>query len=532
MLALTLCLQLLRVVSAQNGGVAFSTIEDPHVLGLASKAAVVALTAEDGTTRLGIAKGLVIMLQNVSDAGFDLDVEYIYEPHFTLEEAVPVTALVAFTAEDGTLRLASGSYWEAAIKLWDVSQPVVTIGVHTNYDSRYDRGARSRAYRTLSFECTPHCVHGSGLHVSKRTMSLAAFTAADGSARLASGHADGSIALWDVSDAGGTTAISTTMRSVWYPEFGGLPLAAFTAANGDARLGSGNKDGSITVWDVSDANITFYSTLTSTPVAHTVGLAEVHALTAFTAADGTARLASGSHGGVIELWDVSGTATTEYRTLYGHRTNGAGTSRTVVSLVAFTAADGTARLASGSDGHHPSTIELWDVSSVAGPNDAYSTLTEHTDEVKLAVFTAADGTSRLASVSRDHTKKLWGASIACTDGQYATLDAAKCSFCDSGVHCPENSFSSAGAGLCAVGHFCPGGGARMQPCPAGTASADVAQSAASACEACLAGRYASSGSAKCNSTDVLSMAATRRRFSLCHIMLQCSILAVMFMQPF
>ena len=282
MLALTLCLQLLRVVSAQNGGVAFSTIEDPHVLGLASKAAVVALTAEDGTTRLGIAKGLVIMLQNVSDAGFDLDVEYIYEPHFTLEEAVPVNALVAFTAEDGTLRLASGSYWEAAIKLWDVSQPVVTIGVHTIYDSRYDRGARSRAYRTLSFECTPHCVGLAGLHVSKDTMSLAAFTAADGSARLASGQTDGSIALWDVSDAGGTTAISTTMRSVWYPEFGGLPLAAFTAANGDARLGSGNHDGSITVWDVSDANITFYSTLTSTP---TVGLlAEVHALTAFTAA--------------------------------------------------------------------------------------------------------------------------------------------------------------------------------------------------------------------------------------------------------
>ena len=102
--------------------------------------------------------------------------------------------------------------------------------------------------------------------------------------------------------------------------------------------------------------------------------------------DGT-RLASGSSGGGVRLWDVASGEPTA--TLEGHTEP--------VWSVAFSP-DGT-RLASGSSG---GGVRLWDVAS----GKPITTLEGHTSWV-LSVAFSPDGT-RLASGSGDGTILLWG----------------------------------------------------------------------------------------------------------------------------
>ncbi|MER7673144.1 hypothetical protein ABTY61_32445 [Kitasatospora sp. NPDC096128] len=99
----------------------------------------------------------------------------------------------------------------------------------------------------------------------------------------------------------------------------------------------------------------------------------------FTAADGTARLATGSSDLTVRIWDPA-TGTEVGRPLTGH------TGR-VWAVAVFTAADGTARLATGSS---DLTVRIWDP---ATGTEVGRPLTGHTGRVwAVAVFTAADGT--------------------------------------------------------------------------------------------------------------------------------------------
>ncbi|MEU5979231.1 AAA family ATPase [Streptomyces sp. NPDC047315] len=87
----------------------------------------------------------------------------------------------------------------------------------------------------------------------------------------------------------------------------------------------------------------------------------------------------------------------------------------VTAVAVFTAADGTPRLASGGD---DMTVRIWNPAT--GTQDGQP-LTGHTDGVTaVAVFTAADGTPRLATGSHDKTVRIWNPTTRTQDGQPLT----------------------------------------------------------------------------------------------------------------
>ncbi|OYD96897.1 ribosome assembly protein 4 [Nostoc sp. 'Peltigera membranacea cyanobiont' 210A] len=184
---------------------------------------------------------------------------------------------------------------------------------------------------------------------------------------LASGSADKTIKLWDVSTGKAIktlTGHSSSVSSVGFSPDG-------------KTLASGSEDKTIKLWDVSTGKA--IKTLTGhSSLVISVGFSP----------DGKT-LASGSEDKTIKLWDVStGKA---IKTLTGH-------SSSVIS-VGFSP-DGKT-LASGSDDN---TIKLWDVST----GKAIKTLTGHSSSVYNVGF-SPDGKT-LASGSADKTIKLWDVS--------------------------------------------------------------------------------------------------------------------------
>ena len=166
---------------------------------------------------------------------------------------------------------------------------------------------------------------------------------------LASGNIDGKVRLWDVTDP---------VR----PRQLGHPLTSDTSGNGlvsvalspDGRtLASGNGDSTIRLWDVSDPARPRQLGQPLTSDAPNFGGPIVVAFSP----DGRT-LASGNGDGAIWLWDVTDPARPR---LLGHPLASGGSENPVAS-VAFSPDGRTLASGNGDD-----TVRLWDVTDPAGP---------------------------------------------------------------------------------------------------------------------------------------------------------------------
>ncbi|MFB7453232.1 AAA family ATPase [Streptomyces sp. NPDC056194] len=210
--------------------------------------------------------------------------------------------------------------------------------------------------------------------------AVAVFAAGDGSPRLATAGADGTVRVWD--PVAGTQVgepLTGHTGGVW-------AVVVFAAADGSPRLATAGDDGTVRIWD---------------PVAGTqVGEAltghtnRVRAVAVFAAADGSPRLATGSYDKTVRIWDPA-TQTQVGEALTGH------TDR-VGAVAVFTASDGSPRLATAGDDQ---TVRIWDP---ATRTPIGQPLTGHTNRVgAVAVFTASDGSPRLATAGYDQTVRVW-----------------------------------------------------------------------------------------------------------------------------
>ncbi|MFI7175715.1 hypothetical protein [Streptomyces spororaveus] len=225
--------------------------------------------------------------------------------------------------------------------------------------------------------------------------AVAAFTAPDGTVRLATAGEDRTVRVWDpatgTQDSPTLTGHTELVRAV----------AAFTAADGTPRLASAGLDGTVRVWNpATGAQV-------GEPL--TGHIDRVRAVAAFAAPDGTLRLAMASGlDGTVRVWNPA-TGTQDGEPLTGH-------TELVRAVAAFTAPDGTPRLAIG--GGFDGTVRIWNPTT--GTQDG-EPLTAHTGRVDVAVvFTAPDGTPRLATCSSDRTVRIWNPTTGAQDGELLT----------------------------------------------------------------------------------------------------------------
>ena len=212
---------------------------------------------------------------------------------------------------------------------------------------------------------------------------------------LASGDANGTIQLWDVTDPADPRAL-------------GQPLTGSTAAVDSVAfspdghsLASGDGNGTVRLWNIADPAHPrpIGQPLTGTTVAvHTVAFSP----------DGHT-LASGDGNGTVRLWDVTDPAR----------------PRPLGSI--STGSDGVASLAFSPDGHTlasgslDGTIWLWDVTNPADPSPLGQRLTGG-DGVASLAFSPNGHT--LASGSLDGAVRLWNLPQTVMAGSAAAVDSA------------------------------------------------------------------------------------------------------------
>ena len=202
---------------------------------------------------------------------------------------------------------------------------------------------------------------------------------------MASGHPDGTIRLWDVTDPARPRPLGQPLASG--PGIGSSNVVQSVAFSSDGRtLASGNSIGNIQLWDIADPKRT-----------HLLGQAVIAGgspIQSVTFSPGGPTLAVGDASGDIQLWNVADPA---HPSPLGQPLAGA-TGWPVV--VAF-GPDGHI-LASGSlDG----TVRLWDATDPANPRPLGQPLTGGGAEVNSVAF-SPDGHT-LASGDSGGTVRLW-----------------------------------------------------------------------------------------------------------------------------
>ena len=209
-----------------------------------------------------------------------------------------------------------------------------------------------------------------------RVLSVCAYTAADGTPRLATTSDDKTIRTWN-------TVTGTQIHTLHGHNGRILSVCAFATADGTTRLATASDDGTACIWNTDS------DTETHTLHGHSESIRSV---CAFTAADSAPRLATTSVDKTIRIWEAD--TGTKVRVLHGH--DGA-----VNAICAFTAADGTTRLATASD---DGTVCIWNPVNVAETR----ILDGHNGRVlSVCTYTTPDGTPRLATASADETRRIW-----------------------------------------------------------------------------------------------------------------------------
>ncbi|MFE2283312.1 hypothetical protein ACFXDJ_03955 [Streptomyces sp. NPDC059443] len=356
-------------------------------------AALAVFTAPDGTPRLAIA-GFDRTVR-IWDPAAGVQVGEIHTGHTDHSGRVGwATALAAFTAPDGTPRLAipgdSGTVW-----IWD---PVTGVQV----------GEPLTGHTPMVY-------------------ALAVFTAPDGTPRLAIPGDDRTVRIWDPATGVQVGEIRTAHTSRVYA------MAVFTAPDGTLHLTTVGDDHKVRIWDPATgvqvgepltgytsavrALAVLYAPL-GTPHIATAGDALMvriwdpttkvqvgepltdyttkgTALAVFTAPDGTPRIAIPCADHVVRIWGLTtGTQVDEFHT---------GQTDLVRRIVVFTAPDGTPRLATA--GNHDDTVRIWDPTT---GTQIGSFLTGHPGSVSaLTVFTAPDAAPRLVTAGYDHMVRIW-----------------------------------------------------------------------------------------------------------------------------
>jgi WD40 repeat protein len=306
-----------------------------------------------------------------------------------------VGALAGWTTSDGAPRLAS-SGTDGIIQIWDPEAAVMVGSPLVGHSALVLRlvawtGPDERLLASTSEDGTicvwdldpevPTCAQLAG---HDGWVQAATFWAgADGTPRLASAGADGTVRLWD----------PLTGEQLEPPLLTGqkrlAALATWSTVDG-VRLAVADDEGAITVWDPERRR-----TAAGAPMRHGAG---VWTLAALTAPDGTPRLASGGNDGTIRIWQPD-TGLEVVPPLRGHH-------NWVPALVAWTAAEGSARLISAStDG----TVRVWDAETgtpidvlpnITGPI-ALPTLTTWIDATGRPCLAVAAGGGAIRSYDLD-----------------------------------------------------------------------------------------------------------------------------------
>ncbi|MFE1832076.1 hypothetical protein [Streptomyces yangpuensis] len=273
-----------------------------------------------------------------------------------------VWAVAAFTASDGTPRLASSGH-DGTVRIWN---PI-----------------------TGTQEGEPLVGHTSGVN------AVAVFAAPDGTPRLATGSQDGTVRVWN--------PITGTQEGE--PLVGHVSdvkaVAVFDAPDGTPRLATAGLDGTTRIWDPATGAQVGPPLSGGTDLVGASGILTgrawlVFAVAVFAAPDGTPRLATGGRDGTVWIWNPA-TGTQEGEALVGHVGD-------VKAVAVFAAFDGTPRLATADD----ETLQIWDPATGAQVGPPLTSGTERIGRVyAIAVFAAPDGTPRLATTGPDEAVSIW-----------------------------------------------------------------------------------------------------------------------------
>jgi len=306
---------------------------------------------------------------------------------------------VAWSPDGQTL--ASGS-WDNSIKLWDVAsgKEKATLAGHSGTvtsvawspdGQTLASGSDDNSIKLWDVTTGKAKATLAGHSGSAYTHSGSVYTIAwspDGQT-LASGAWDDSIKLWDAASGKEKATLAghaaTVISVAWSPD--------------GQTLASSLSDKSINLWDVASG------IEKATLPGHSDSVSSVA-----WSPDGQT-LASGSYDNSIKLWDV--TSGKEKATLAGHSSG--------VMSVAWSPDGQTLASGSGEYGK-PGEIKLWDVAS--GKEKA--TLTGHASSVESVAW-SPDGQT-LASGSKDHSIKLWEATVIVQTDLYVYVKEGWCRF--------------------------------------------------------------------------------------------------------
>ncbi|WP_103342505.1 nSTAND1 domain-containing NTPase [Amycolatopsis sp. CA-126428] len=287
-----------------------------------------------------------------------------------------VRAVTSFSTRDGKVRLATGS-WDQTIRVWDVAggrpagRPMTGhIGAVNSVLALPAEGLLASCgadgtVRVWVPEGTGRRIetHGGGVQ------AVAGFTA-DGQDRLVTVDLDGTFRTWTTwGTPVGEPMTGTTDRVT--------ALTTFTSRAGRLVLATGDRDGTVRLWD-----------LAAPPATPVDG---VNAVTEFRDHGGRRLLAGAGDNGAVRVWDA-GTGEL-MRTLTSDRD-------VTWSVAAVRGRDGRTLLATAAD---VPAIRIWDF----GSGELVRTLDGHTSGVEALVV--VPGRPWLASGSRDCTVRVWDA---------------------------------------------------------------------------------------------------------------------------
>ncbi|AHH96649.1 BTAD domain-containing putative transcriptional regulator [Kutzneria albida] len=307
----------------------------------------------------------------------------------------PATVRAVVFSPDGTRIVTGAANW--AVTVWDVRAAEVNGHAQSGWAIGYDKTGKVLASghydgKVRLWDMTDPLRPAALATLDGHTNAVTSVVFSPDGKTLASASYDHNVRLWDIADPAHARQLATIPASS-----GQLESVAFSP---DGRMvASAGDDHQIRLWDVSDPTavrplgqpLTQHGDVVSSVVFSGNGAA----------------LASGSYDGSARIWDVSDPL---------HPVAGAriATSQAApIRGIAFT--PDAHLLATAGDDH---AVELWDVSDPAHPS-VLSTLKDHTNTV-TSVALSADG-KRLASASWDRTVSTWDISDPRVPVQTATF---------------------------------------------------------------------------------------------------------------